>query len=93
LAFVLPGRGWSGVKLIATGVRHLLPFPFITAHGRRVTLRAPARYKPPGRRGEIPREDVARTFAAALQDQNTYHKTFVTPHNTPALTLVAMVVK
>ena len=29
-----------------------------------------------GRRGEIPREDVARTFAAALEDQNTYHKTF-----------------
>src|SRR5215203_3007044 len=29
-----------------------------------------------GRRGEIPREDVASTFAAALQDQNTYHKTF-----------------
>ena len=29
-----------------------------------------------GRRGEIPREDVAGTFAAALQDQNTYHKTF-----------------
>lgn len=29
-----------------------------------------------GRRGEIPREDVARTFAAALEDENTYHKTF-----------------
>src|ERR671911_2273020 len=29
-----------------------------------------------GRRGEIPREDVAGTFAAALQDENTYHKTF-----------------
>ena len=29
-----------------------------------------------GRRGEIPREDVASTFAAALQDENTYHKTF-----------------
>lgn len=28
------------------------------------------------RRGEIPREDVARTFAAALEDENTYHKTF-----------------
>ena len=46
-----------------------------------------------GRRGEIPREDVARTFAAALEDENTYHKTFVTPHDTPALTLVATVVK
>ena len=29
-----------------------------------------------GRRGEIPREDVARTFADALEDENTYHKTF-----------------
>jgi len=29
-----------------------------------------------GRRGEIPREDVARTFAAALEEVNTYHKTF-----------------
>lgn len=29
-----------------------------------------------GRRGEIPREDVARTFAAALEDDSTYHKTF-----------------
>ncbi len=46
-----------------------------------------------GRRGEIPREDVARTFAAALEDENTHHKMFVTPHDTPALTLVATVVK
>ena len=46
-----------------------------------------------GRRGEIPREDVARTFAAALEDENTYHKRFVTPHDTPALTVVATVVK
>jgi uncharacterized protein YbjT (DUF2867 family) len=29
-----------------------------------------------GRRGEIPREDVASTFAAALEDEDTYHKTF-----------------
>jgi uncharacterized protein YbjT (DUF2867 family) len=29
-----------------------------------------------GRRGEIPREDVARTFAAALEKENTHHKTF-----------------
>jgi nucleoside-diphosphate-sugar epimerase len=28
------------------------------------------------RRGEIPREDVARTFVAALENANTYHKTF-----------------
>ena len=46
-----------------------------------------------GRRGEIPREDVARTFADALENENTYHKTFVTPHDTPAFTLVATVVK
>ena len=46
-----------------------------------------------GRRGEIPREDVARTFADALENENTYHKTFVTLHDTPALTLVATVVK
>jgi uncharacterized protein YbjT (DUF2867 family) len=46
-----------------------------------------------GRRGEIPREDVALTFAEALENKNTYHKTFVTPHDTPALTLVATVVK
>ena len=47
-----------------------------------------------GRRGEIPREDVARTFFAyALENENTYHKTFVTLHDTPALTLVATVVK
>ena len=29
-----------------------------------------------GRRGEIPRDDVARTFAEALEMTNTYHKTF-----------------
>ena len=29
-----------------------------------------------GRRGEIPRQDVAGTFAAALEDEDTYHKTF-----------------
>ena len=29
-----------------------------------------------GRRGEIPREDVARTFADALENDSTYHKTF-----------------
>lgn len=29
-----------------------------------------------GRRGEIPREDVASTFAVALESENTYHKTF-----------------
>ena len=29
-----------------------------------------------GRRGEIPREDVASTFAAALENENTFHKTF-----------------
>jgi nucleoside-diphosphate-sugar epimerase len=36
---------------------------------------------------------VASTFAAALQDENTYHKTFVTPNDTPALTLVATAVR
>jgi uncharacterized protein YbjT (DUF2867 family) len=37
-----------------------------------------------GRRGEIPREDVASTFAAALEDENTYHKTFeILSGNTP----------
>src|SRR5215203_436174 len=46
-----------------------------------------------GKRGEIPREDVARTFAEALENKNTYHKTFDTPHDRPALTLVATVVK
>jgi uncharacterized protein YbjT (DUF2867 family) len=29
-----------------------------------------------GRRGEIPRDDVARTFAEALEMSNTHHKTF-----------------
>jgi uncharacterized protein YbjT (DUF2867 family) len=29
-----------------------------------------------GRRGEISRDDVARTFAEALEMRNTYHKTF-----------------
>jgi uncharacterized protein YbjT (DUF2867 family) len=29
-----------------------------------------------GRRGEISRADVARTFAVALEAENTYHKTF-----------------
>src|SRR5215218_2776720 len=46
-----------------------------------------------GRRGEISRDDVARTFAEALEMENTYHKTSVTPPDTPALTLVATVVK
>jgi uncharacterized protein YbjT (DUF2867 family) len=46
-----------------------------------------------GRRGEISRDDVARTFADALETGNTYRKTFVTPHDTPALTLVATAVK
>ncbi|HLL99112.1 MAG TPA: SDR family oxidoreductase, partial [Rubrobacteraceae bacterium] len=32
-----------------------------------------------GRRGEISRADVARTFAEALEAKNTYRKTFVTP--------------
>jgi hypothetical protein len=36
---------------------------------------------------------VARTLAAALEIENTYHKTFVTPHDTPALTLVTTAVK
>jgi uncharacterized protein YbjT (DUF2867 family) len=46
-----------------------------------------------GRRGEISREDVARTFAEALEMRNTHGKTFVTPHDTPVLTLVATAVK
>ena len=45
------------------------------------------------RRGEIPREDVARTLADALENENTYQKTSVTLHDTPALALVATVVK
>src|ERR687897_1161023 len=45
-----------------------------------------------GRRGGISRDDVARTFAEALEVENTYRKTFDTPHDTPALTLVATVV-
>ncbi len=32
--------------------------------------------EPLGRRGEISREDVARTFAAALEAENTYRKKF-----------------
>jgi uncharacterized protein YbjT (DUF2867 family) len=47
-----------------------------------------------GKRGEIPREDTALTIVATLKAQNTYGKTFVTPHDTPpTLTLVATVVK
>jgi uncharacterized protein YbjT (DUF2867 family) len=46
-----------------------------------------------GRRGEIPREDVASTFAAALENENTYHKIFVRPHDTPALTLTVVAVR
>ena len=46
-----------------------------------------------GGRGEISRDDVARTFAEALELENTYHKTFVRPHDTPALTLVATAVR
>jgi len=46
-----------------------------------------------GRRGQISRDDVARTFADALEMRNTHRKTFVTPYDTPALTLVATVVK
>jgi uncharacterized protein YbjT (DUF2867 family) len=46
-----------------------------------------------GRRGEISRDDVARTFAEALEIRTTYRKTFVTPHDTPALRLIATAVK
>jgi uncharacterized protein YbjT (DUF2867 family) len=46
-----------------------------------------------GRRGEISRDDVARTFAEALEMRSTHHKTFVTPYDTPALRLVATTVK
>ncbi len=46
-----------------------------------------------GRRGEISRDDVARTFAEALEAGNTYRKTFVTPHDTPALRLIATAIK
>ena len=46
-----------------------------------------------GRRGEISRADVARTLAEALEAENTYRKTFVTPHDTPALTLAVTAVK
>ena len=46
-----------------------------------------------GRRGEISRDDVARTLAEALEMRSTYHKTFVTPHDTPALRLTSTAVK
>ena len=46
-----------------------------------------------GRRGQISRDDVARTFADALEMRNTYGKTFVTPRDTPTLRLVATAVK
>ena len=46
-----------------------------------------------GKRGQISRDDVARTFADTLEMRNTYGKTFVTPHDIPALTLVATAVK
>jgi uncharacterized protein YbjT (DUF2867 family) len=46
-----------------------------------------------GRRGEISRDDVAGTLATALGLENTNHKTFVTPYDTPALRLVATTVK
>jgi uncharacterized protein YbjT (DUF2867 family) len=46
-----------------------------------------------GRRGEISRDDVARTFAEVLALENTYRKTFDIPHDTPALTLVVTAVK
>jgi uncharacterized protein YbjT (DUF2867 family) len=42
-----------------------------------------------GKRGEISREDVALTFAEALEAEHTYHRTFVTLHDTPVLKLVA----
>jgi uncharacterized protein YbjT (DUF2867 family) len=46
-----------------------------------------------GRRGEISRADVARTFAEALETENTYRKTFVKPHDIPALTLTVTAIK
>ena len=46
-----------------------------------------------GRRGEISRDDVARTFAEALEMTSTYHKPFVTPFDMPALTLAVTAVK
>jgi uncharacterized protein YbjT (DUF2867 family) len=46
-----------------------------------------------GRRGEISRDDVAYTFAEALKMRNTFRKTFVTPLDTPVLTLTVTAVK
>jgi uncharacterized protein YbjT (DUF2867 family) len=46
-----------------------------------------------GRRGEISRDDVARTFAEALEMENAYHKTFVRPVDTPVLTLTVTAIK
>ncbi len=46
-----------------------------------------------GRRGQISRDDVARTFADALEMRNTYGKTFVTPYDILALTLTVTAVK
>ncbi len=46
-----------------------------------------------GRRGEISRSDVARTFAEALELESTYGKTFVRPIDAPALTLTVVAVK
>ena len=45
----------------------------LTEDGGKGTIEAAEKL---GRRGEIPREDVARTFADALENDNTFHKTF-----------------
>ena len=45
----------------------------LTEDGGRGTIDAAEKL---GRRGEIPREDVARTFAEALEMPNTFRKTF-----------------
>jgi uncharacterized protein YbjT (DUF2867 family) len=70
----LRAKARADERLRSSGLDYSIIRPgSLTEDGGTGTIEAAERL---GRRGEIPREDVALTFAAALDNENTYHKTF-----------------
>ena len=70
----LRAKARADERLRSSGLDYSIIRPgSLTEDGGTGTIEAAERLE---RRGEIPREDVARTFAVALEDENTYHQTF-----------------